>query len=122
MIYRSTRGKAPDLGFADTLVQGLASDGGLYCPAEIPDLPSLAGADSYGEVARAVDVPVVGVGGIMTAGDALEFLIAGATAVQVGTANFVNPAATVEIIDGLKGFLARNGIAAVREIIGSLET
>ncbi len=74
------------------------------------------------EVARAVDVPVIGVGGIMSAEDALEFLIAGATAVQVGTANFVNPAVTVEIIDGIAAYLQRSGVRRVREIIGTLET
>ena len=74
------------------------------------------------EVARAVDVPVIGVGGIMNAEDALEFLIAGASAVQVGTANFVNPAATEEIIDGLSDYLLKFGMRSIREIIGSLET
>ena len=73
------------------------------------------------DIYRAVDVPVVGVGGIMNAADALEFLIAGASAVQVGTANFVNPAATVEIIDGIANYLLGAGMRSVREIIGSLE-
>jgi dihydroorotate dehydrogenase (NAD+) catalytic subunit len=57
------------------------------------------------QTAQAVKIPVVGIGGIMTADDALEFLIAGATAVQVGTANFVNPGATMEIIDGIADYL-----------------
>ncbi len=74
------------------------------------------------EVARAVDVPVIGVGGIMNAEDALEFLIAGASAVQVGTANFVNPAATEEIIDGISDYLLKFGMRSIQEIIGSLET
>ncbi len=73
------------------------------------------------EVARAVDVPVIGVGGIMNAEDALEFLIAGASAVQVGTANFVNPAATEEILDGITDYLLTFGMRSIREIIGSLE-
>lgn len=72
------------------------------------------------EVCRAVDVPVMGVGGILTAEDALEFLLVGATAVQVGTANFVNPRATVDILDGIAEFLAREGCASVREFTGSL--
>jgi dihydroorotate dehydrogenase (NAD+) catalytic subunit len=72
------------------------------------------------QVAQAVQIPVVGIGGIMSAQDALEFIIAGATAVQVGTANFVNPKATLEIIDGLTDFLQRQHLASVRELIGSL--
>jgi dihydroorotate dehydrogenase (NAD+) catalytic subunit len=58
----------------------------------------------------------------MTAEDALEFFIAGATAVQIGTANFVNPRATLDIIDGIENFLARRKIARVTDIIGTLET
>ena len=72
------------------------------------------------QVARAVKIPVIGIGGIMTAADALEFLIAGAVAVQVGTANFVNPGATMDILDGIESFLAHKGITAMAEIIGTL--
>lgn len=74
------------------------------------------------QVCRSVSVPVVGIGGILSARDALEFLIVGATAVQVGTANFVNPRATMDIIDGLEAWLAEKGIARVTDVIGSLET
>lgn len=74
------------------------------------------------EAAKAVTVPVIGVGGIVNTTDALEFLIAGATAVQVGTANLVNPAATVEIIEGLGDYLSTNNIADISELIGSLIT
>jgi len=73
------------------------------------------------QVAQAVDVPVIGIGGIMNAEDALEFIIAGASAVQVGTANFVNPRCTMEIIDGIEDYLREKGIASVRELIGSIE-
>ncbi len=73
------------------------------------------------EVANGVSVPVIGIGGIMNHRDALEFLIAGARAVQVGTANFINPAATVEIIEGIEKFLSENGIERIGEIIGSLK-
>ena len=66
-------------------------------------------------------IPVVGCGGIMNATDALEFMIAGATSVQVGTANFVNPQATMEIIDGLEDYLKRHGIEDINSIVGSLE-
>ena len=74
------------------------------------------------QVAQAVDVPVIGIGGIMNAEDALEFIIAGASAVQVGTANFVNPRCTMEIIDGIEDYLREKGVASVRELVGSIET
>jgi dihydroorotate dehydrogenase (NAD+) catalytic subunit len=73
-------------------------------------------------VVQAVKIPVIGIGGIMSAEDALEFLIAGATAVQVGTANFVNPQVTMDIIDGIEIFLAKRKIARVADVIGTLET
>lgn len=73
------------------------------------------------QVAQAVRVPIIGIGGIMTAEDALEFIIAGATAVQVGTANFIDPAAMIGIIDGLERFLVEEKIGSVRELIGSLQ-
>ena len=72
------------------------------------------------QAALAVKVPVVGIGGIMTAEDALEFLIAGASAVQVGTANFVNPRCTMEIIDGIADYLREKKIGSVKELVGSL--
>ena len=72
------------------------------------------------QVARAVRIPVIGIGGIMCARDALEFIIAGATAVQVGTANFVNPRVTTEIIDGIGIYLDAHGSIDIRELIGSL--
>jgi dihydroorotate dehydrogenase (NAD+) catalytic subunit len=74
------------------------------------------------QVAQAAQIPVVGIGGIMTAVDALEFLIAGATAVQIGTANFTNPRTTLEIIGGIEKFLSQNKIDRVADIIGTLET
>jgi len=73
------------------------------------------------QVARAVRLPVIGMGGIVTAEDALEFLIAGATAVAVGTANFIDPEAPVRVIEGLEQYCAANGIQDVRQLIGSLE-
>ncbi len=73
------------------------------------------------DVARAVDIPVIGTGGIMSAADAVEFLLAGATGVQVGTANFVDPAVMVEIVDGISDYLERNGHEDVREIVGKVE-
>lgn len=73
------------------------------------------------QVAQAVNLPVVGIGGIMTSADALEFLIAGATAVQVGTANFVNPRTAVEIVSGLEQYCRQNGLERLRELTGSLD-
>ena len=74
------------------------------------------------QVVRAVKIPVIGIGGIMNAADALEFLIAGARAVQVGTANFVRPTAALEIIDGISDYLTRHGIGSIGALIGSLNT
>lgn len=73
------------------------------------------------QVARAVSIPVIGIGGITTAEDALEFLIAGATAIQVGTANFFQPTATEEIVTGLAAYLQGQGLSSIRQLIGSLQ-
>ncbi len=74
------------------------------------------------EAAQVARVPIVGVGGIVTARDALEFIIAGATAVQVGTANFLEPDSAVKVIDGIEDYMKRHGIRDVNEIVGSLKT
>lgn len=74
------------------------------------------------QAARAVKIPIVGVGGIMSARDALEFIMVGASAVQVGTANFVNPGGTMAIIDGMRAWLQAEGIDDVRQLIGTLVT
>lgn len=73
------------------------------------------------QVAQAVKIPVIGIGGIMNAEDAIAFFIAGATAVQVGTANFVNPRATIDIIEGVSTYLDQHDLTHVAELIGSLE-
>ena len=70
------------------------------------------------QVAQKVSIPIVGMGGIATAEDALEFLMAGATAVSVGTANFKNPGVTMEIVDGIEAYMRRNKIEDIRDIIG----
>ncbi len=72
------------------------------------------------QAVKSVSIPVIGIGGIMTAQDALEFLVAGARAVQVGTANFVNPRATLDILEGIEAFMIEKGIQRISEIIGSL--
>jgi len=73
------------------------------------------------QVAKRVKIPVIGMGGIASASDALEFLIVGARAVQVGTANFINPCATVDIIDGIEEYLKRHNMADVNDLIGTFD-
>ena len=73
------------------------------------------------QVSKAVKIPVVGLGGIMTATDAVEFLLAGATAVEIGTANFIDPSVSTKIVRGIAEYLARHDFSSVREIIGALE-
>ncbi len=90
--------------------------GGLSGPAVKP-----VAVRMVWEVRKAVKIPIIGLGGIMNSSDALEFMIAGATGVAVGTANFVNPLATVEIIEGIQRFLVDEGIPDINEIIGSLK-
>jgi len=72
------------------------------------------------QVAQAVQIPVIGIGGIMNAADALEFIIAGATAIQVGTANFVNPKATLEILSGIRAYMDRHKFENIRDLVGAL--
>lgn len=72
------------------------------------------------QAAHAVKLPVIGMGGIATAEDALEFIMAGATAVSVGTANFINPYATVEIIEGIQAFMEAQGVSDIKELIGAV--
>jgi dihydroorotate dehydrogenase (NAD+) catalytic subunit len=73
------------------------------------------------QVARAVKIPVIGLGGICTATDAIEFMMAGATAVEIGTANFLDPAVTLKVREGINEWLDRHGVASVEEIIGCAE-
>lgn len=73
------------------------------------------------QVANAVKIPVVGLGGIMNGRDAVEFMLAGATAVQVGTANFVDPAVTVKIVDYIEDYMKRHGIESAKDLIGAMK-
>ena len=73
------------------------------------------------QASRAVKIPIIGMGGISGADDAVEFLLAGASAVAVGTANFVNPYVTSEIVDGIRGYMVRYGVENVKELIGAAE-
>ncbi|MBR5689693.1 MAG: dihydroorotate dehydrogenase, partial [Prevotella sp.] len=70
------------------------------------------------QVAKAVKIPVVGLGGIMTAEDAIEFLMAGATAIEIGTANFIDPTTTIKVRDGINDWLDKHGCRSIQEIIG----
>ena len=72
------------------------------------------------QVAKAVNIPVIGLGGIMNGRDALEFMLAGANAIEVGTANFINPAVTVEIVDYMTDYCMRHGIEDINDIIGKI--
>lgn len=73
------------------------------------------------QVAKAVKIPVVGLGGIMNATDAIEFFLAGATAIEIGTANFIDPETTVKVVDGINEYLDRHNFKSITEIIGQLE-
>lgn len=72
------------------------------------------------QVAKAVNIPVIGLGGIVTARDAIEFLMAGATAIEIGTANFIDPAVTIKVRDGINEWLDSHGCGSVSEIVGAL--
>ena len=122
--------KAADAGGADCLslintLTGMKIDierqtfaianktGGLSGPAVKPVAVRMV----Y-QVANAVKIPIIGMGGICTAEDAMEFILAGATAVSIGTANFTNPYTTVEVIDGIEAYMRRHGVEDINELIG----
>ncbi|MBR5730121.1 MAG: dihydroorotate dehydrogenase [Prevotella sp.] len=90
--------------------------GGLSGPAVKP-----VAVRMVWQVAKAVKIPVVGLGGIMNAADAIEFMMAGATAIEIGTANFIDPAVTVKVRDGINEWLDRHGCSSVQEIIGAVD-
>ena len=127
-IARAAEGEGADAVSLINTLMGMAIDaerrrrvlsigtGGLSGPAVKPVALRMV----Y-QVAKAVGIPVVGLGGIMTATDAVEFLLAGATAVEVGTANFIDPAVSTKIVRGIDEYLARHGFSSVTEIIGQLE-
>ncbi len=96
-----------------TLWNGL---GGLSGPAIRP-----VALRMVWQCARAVGIPVCGVGGIVTAADAVAFLLCGATAVQVGTANYLNPQAALEVVEGIEAYCRRHGVARVADLVGTLE-
>ncbi|ABO50213.1 dihydroorotate oxidase B, catalytic subunit [Desulforamulus reducens MI-1] len=125
-IARAVEGAGADgLSVINTLL-GMAIDvrkrkpvlgntmGGLSGPAVKP-----VALRAVWQVYKAVHIPIIGMGGIMNATDALEFILAGAQAVSVGTANFVNPYATKEIIQGMEKYLMENGIGDINELVGA---
>ncbi|WFR59536.1 dihydroorotate dehydrogenase [Anaerocolumna sp. AGMB13025] len=87
--------------------------GGLSGPAVKP-----VAVRMVNQVANAVKLPIIGMGGIMTGEDALEFIMAGATAVAVGTANFINPSATLDVIEGIENYMKKYGVQDINELIG----
>lgn len=125
--------KAAELGGADAIslintVVGMAIDveskrpkigaitGGLSGPAIKPIAVRMVW-----EVAQVVKIPVIGIGGIMTGEDAIEFFLAGASAVQVGTANFVDAEAPIKIIEGIKNYLESHGFSDIKDVIGKVK-
>ena len=90
--------------------------GGLSGPAN-----KASGITSgFGRVYKSVSIPIIGMGGIMTATDAVEFFIAGASAVAIGTANFINPQASIEVVKGIHAYLQKADMRSIKELIGSL--
>lgn len=72
------------------------------------------------QVAQAVNIPVVGLGGIMNAKDAIEFILAGATAIQIGTANFIDPQVSVKVVEGIKEYMVRHQVSDINDLIGAI--
>ena len=91
--------------------------GGLSGPAVKP-----VAVRCVWQVAKAVKIPVIGLGGIMNTSDAIEFMLAGASAIQIGTANFIDPAVTIKTIDGINEWLDKHGCASAKEIVGQLNS
>ena len=112
-LINTLMGMAIDIEKRRTLLS--INTGGLSGPAVKP-----VALRMVWQVAKAVKIPVVGLGGICTAQDAIEFLMAGATAIEIGTANFLDPAVTIKVRDGINDWLDRHGCQSVQEIIGAI--
>jgi dihydroorotate dehydrogenase (NAD+) catalytic subunit len=110
-LINTLLGMAVDIGKIKPALSTVT--GGLSGPAVKP-----VAIRMVWQVARGVKIPVIGLGGIMKAEDAIEFLMAGAAAIQVGTASFINPMAPIEILDGIGRFLGERGFSDIREIVG----
>jgi dihydroorotate dehydrogenase (NAD+) catalytic subunit len=128
-VARAAEGEGADALSAINTLRAMAVDlehrrpslasggGGLSGPAIKP-----VALRMVHDIARAVRIPVVGIGGIRTGEDALEFLTCGASAVEVGTTNFYDPASPVRIAEEMRAWCAAHGVGAVRDVIGSLRT
>lgn len=114
-VINTVLGMVIDVNTRQPMLQNVT--GGLSGPAIKPIALRMVW-----QVFNAVKLPIVGMGGIMTSDDALEFFIAGASAVAVGTANFVNPRAPLDIIDGIRAYLEQNEIKSIEDLVGSLQT
>ena len=127
-IARAVEGAGADsVSLINTLL-GMAIDAEKRCPILSTVTGGMSGAAvkpialrMVWQVAKAVNIPVVGLGGIMNWKDAVEFMLAGATAIQIGTANFIDPAITVKVAEGINDYLDRHGYSSVRDIIDALE-
>jgi dihydroorotate dehydrogenase (NAD+) catalytic subunit len=128
MAKAAVNGGADALSIINTLL-GMAIDIKTRCPMLANVTGGLSGPAikpvalrMVWQVAKAVDIPIIGIGGIMNAQDALEFIIAGASAVQVGTANFIDPSISVKIIEGIKNYCQKDKIGDIKELIGTLRS
>ncbi|MBO7588176.1 MAG: dihydroorotate dehydrogenase [Bacteroidaceae bacterium] len=128
-IARAVEGAGADsISLINTLL-GMAIDAGKRKPILSTITGGLSGPAvkpialrMVWQTAKAVKIPVIGLGGICSATDAIEFLLAGASAVQIGTANFIDPSISGKVIDGIGEYLACHGFSSVRDIIGILDT
>jgi dihydroorotate dehydrogenase (NAD+) catalytic subunit len=114
-LINSIPGMAIDIATRRPLLSNVI--GGLSGPAIKP-----VAVRMVWQASKAVKIPIIGMGGIQNASDAIEFMLAGATAVAVGTANFINPRATAEIVEGIVKYMRENNIKNISEIIGGLVT
>jgi len=127
-IARAAEASGADSVSLINTILGMAIDAEKRCPLLSTVTGGLSGPAvkpialrMVWQVARAVNIPVIGLGGIMDWKDAVEFMLAGATAVQIGTANFIDPAVTVKVIDGINNYCDRHGYSSVKDIIGALD-
>ena len=127
-IARAAEASGADSVSLINTILGMAIDAEKRCPLLSTVTGGLSGPAvkpialrMVWQVAKAVKIPIIGLGGIMDWKDAVEFMLAGATAVQIGTANFIDPTVTVKVIDGINNYLDRHGYSSVKDIIGALE-
>lgn len=126
-IARAVEGAGADAVSLINTVLGMAIDAERRRPVLSTVTGGLSGAcvkpialRMVWQVKQAVQIPIIGLGGIMSATDAVEFLLAGATAVEIGTANFIDPAVTVKVVEGIEEYMHRHNMTDVHELIGSL--